>query len=168
MEERTGPVERALDVICLGRLGVDLYAQQVGARLEDASTFAKYLGGSSANIAFGCARLGLRTALASRVGDDAMGRFLLETLAAERVDVSHVSIDPGRLTALVLLGIQDRDTFPHTSTASTARTWRWRSGTSTRPSSARPAPWSSPAPTSPPSTPTASARSRSTARAATG
>jgi 5-dehydro-2-deoxygluconokinase len=107
------PGERALDVITLGRLGVDLYAQQVGARLEDASTFSKYLGGSSANIAYGCARLGLRAALASRVGDDAMGRFLLETLVAGGVDVSHVSIDPGRLTALVLLGIQDRNTFPH-------------------------------------------------------
>jgi 5-dehydro-2-deoxygluconokinase len=107
------PGGRRLDVVCLGRLGVDLYAQQVGARLEDATSFAKYLGGSSANIAFGCARLGLRTALASRVGDDAMGRFLTETLAAEGVDAGHVSVDRERLTALVVLGIQDRDTFPH-------------------------------------------------------
>jgi 5-dehydro-2-deoxygluconokinase len=108
-----GSSDRRLDVICLGRLGVDLYAQQVGARLEDATSFAKYLGGSSANIAFGCSRLGLRAALASRVGDDAMGRFLTETLAAEGCDASHVSVDPERLTALVVLGIQDRDTFPH-------------------------------------------------------
>ena len=50
---------RALDVICLGRLAVDLYAQQIGSPLEDATSFAKYLGGSSANIAFGTARLGL-------------------------------------------------------------------------------------------------------------
>jgi len=112
-EPATDPGVRRLDIICLGRLGVDLYAQQVGARLEDATSFAKYLGGSSANIAFGCARLGLRTALVSRVGDDAMGRFLLETLVAEGVDVSRVPIDPQRLTALVVLGIQDRDTFPH-------------------------------------------------------
>ena len=107
------PAERrALDVICLGRLAVDLYAQQLGARLEDVASFAKYLGGSSANIAFGCARLGLRTAMASRVGDDHMGRFLTETLAAEGCDVSHVSIDRDRLSALVLLGIRDRETFP--------------------------------------------------------
>lgn len=102
-----------LDVVCLGRLGVDLYAQQLGARLEDATSFARYLGGSSGNIAFGCARLGLRAAMASRVGDDHMGRFLTETLAAEGCDVSHVSIDRERLTALVVLGIKDRDTFPH-------------------------------------------------------
>lgn len=104
--------ERTLDLICLGRLAVDLYAQQPGARLEDATSFAKYLGGSSANAAFGAARLGLRSAMLSRVGDDHMGRFLLETLAREGCDVSQVHVDPARLTALVLLGIKDRDTFP--------------------------------------------------------
>jgi hypothetical protein len=110
---QTPPADRrAVDVICLGRLAVDLYAQQLGARLEDVASMAKYLGGSSANIAFGCARLGLRAAMASRVGDDHMGRFLKETLAAEGCDVSHVSVDPDRLSALVLLGIRDRETFP--------------------------------------------------------
>lgn len=103
---------RIRDVVCLGRLAVDLYAQQIGARLEDVSSFAKYLGGSSANIAFGAARLGLRSAMLSRVGDDHMGRFLTETLAAEGCDVSQVGVDPERLTALVLLGLKDRDTFP--------------------------------------------------------
>jgi 5-dehydro-2-deoxygluconokinase len=103
---------RQLDLICLGRLGVDLYAQQVGARLEDVSSFAKYLGGSSANIAFGTARLGLKSAMLSRVGDDHMGRFLLESLVREGCDVSGVKVDPERLTALVLLGLKDRETFP--------------------------------------------------------
>jgi 5-dehydro-2-deoxygluconokinase len=103
---------RTRDIVCLGRLAVDLYAQQVGARLEDVSSFAKYLGGSSANIAFGCARLGLNSAMLSRVGNDHMGRFLTETLEREGCDTSHVRIDHARLTGLVLLGIEDRDTFP--------------------------------------------------------
>lgn len=103
---------RQLDLICLGRLGVDLYAQQVGARLEDVSSFAKYLGGSSANIAFGTARLGLKSAMLSWVGDDHMGRFLVESLAREGCDVSAVKRDPERLTAMVLLGLKDRETFP--------------------------------------------------------
>ena len=103
---------RPRDVICLGRLAMDLYAQQIGARLEDVSSFAKYLGGSSANCAFGCARLGLKSAMLSRVGDDHPGRFLRETLAREGCDVSHVGTDAHRLTALVVLGIKDRDTFP--------------------------------------------------------
>ncbi|WP_122744124.1 bifunctional 5-dehydro-2-deoxygluconokinase/5-dehydro-2-deoxyphosphogluconate aldolase [Pseudomonas viridiflava] len=103
---------RQLDLICLGRLGVDLYAQQVGARLEDVSSFAKYLGGSSANIAFGTARLGLKSAMLSRVGDDHMGRFLVESLAREGCDVSAIKRYPERLTAMVLLGLKDRETFP--------------------------------------------------------
>lgn len=104
--------DRPLDLICLGRLAIDLYARQLGARLEDASSFARYLGGSSANIAFGTARLGLKSAMLSRVGDEHMGRYLLDTLSAEGCDVSQVKVDPERLTALVLLGIKDRDTFP--------------------------------------------------------
>ncbi|HVO88601.1 MAG TPA: 5-dehydro-2-deoxygluconokinase [Casimicrobiaceae bacterium] len=104
--------DRALDIICLGRLGVDFYAQQIGARLEDVTSFAKYLGGSSANTAFGCARLGLNAALVSRIGDDALGHFLLETLQREGCDVTHVGRDPQRLTAAVVLGIKDKDTFP--------------------------------------------------------
>ena len=103
---------RSLDVIALGRLGQDFYAQQIGARLEDVASFAKYLGGSSANTAFGCARLGLKAALISRVGNDAMGRFLVETLQKEGCDTSHVGTDPRRLTAGVVLGIKDRNTFP--------------------------------------------------------
>ena len=103
---------RPLDVICLGRFAVDFYAQQIGARLEDVTSFAKYLGGSSANTAFGCARLGLKAGLVSRIGDDANGHFLVETIAREGCDVSHVSVDPARLTGAVVLGIKDKDTFP--------------------------------------------------------
>jgi 5-dehydro-2-deoxygluconokinase len=104
--------ERRLDVIALGRASVDLYGEQVGGRLEDVQSFAKYVGGCPANIAVGCARLGLKAALVSRVGDEHMGRFILETLEREGVDVSHVKTDGKRLTALVVLGIRDKETFP--------------------------------------------------------
>jgi 5-dehydro-2-deoxygluconokinase len=104
--------ERRLDFIGLGRAAVDLYGEQVGGRLEDMGSFAKYIGGSPTNTAIGGARLGLNTAVIARVGDEHMGRFVRETLAAEGVDVSHVKTDPARLTALVILGIRDRDTFP--------------------------------------------------------
>ncbi len=104
--------EKPLDLICIGRAGVDFYAQQIGSRLEDVASFAKYIGGSSANIAACAARMGLRSALVTRVGDDHMGRFIREQLEREGVDTSHVITDPQRLTALVVLGIEDRDTFP--------------------------------------------------------
>lgn len=106
------PQGRSYDLACMGRLAVDLYAEQFGSRLEDARSMAKYLGGSSANLAFGVARLGCKSAMISRVGNEQMGRFLLETLSAEGCDTSQVQIDPERLTALVLLGLKDRDTFP--------------------------------------------------------
>jgi 5-dehydro-2-deoxygluconokinase len=112
MSKLNFPVGRSIDLACLGRLAVDLYSQQFGARLEDARSMAMYLGGSSANLAFGVARLGLKSAMISRVGNEQMGRFLTETLTREGCDVSQVQVDPERLTALVLLGLKDRDTFP--------------------------------------------------------
>ncbi len=100
------------DVIGMGRAGVDLYGEQIGGRLEDMASFAKYVGGSPCNTCIGAARLGLRPAMLSRVGDEHMGRFIRETLEAEGVDTGHLKTDKERLTALVILGIQDRETFP--------------------------------------------------------
>ena len=104
--------ERPLDVICMGRSSVDLYGEQVGGRLEDMASFAKYIGGCPTNVSVGAARLGLKSAMITRVGDEHMGRFIRECLEHEGVDVSHVKTDPDRLTALVILGIRDQDTFP--------------------------------------------------------
>ena len=107
------PVARNVDFICLGRAAVDLYGLERGARLEDAQHFAKYLGGSSANVAVGLSRLGLEVAMLTRVGDEHMGRFVREALSGEGVDVSAVRTDPRRLTGLVLLGIENAESFPH-------------------------------------------------------
>src|SRR5690349_21605136 len=104
--------EPALDVITIGRSSVDLYGQQIGSRLEDIGSFAKSVGGCPANIAIGAARLGLKSGLITRVGDEHMGRFIREQLRREGVDVRGVKTDPARLTALVLLGIRDEEQFP--------------------------------------------------------
>ena len=106
------PDNPELDVICIGRSSVDLYGSQVGGRLEDMASFAKYIGGSPTNISIGSARLGLKSALITRVGDEHMGRFILEQLKAEGVDTSKVITDQQRLTALVLLGIRNSVQFP--------------------------------------------------------
>ena len=102
----------SLDLIAIGRVSVDLYGQQVGSRLEDVATFAKAVGGCPANVAIGAARLGLRSALITRVGDEPMGRFVREQLAREGVETAGVHVDPQRLTALVLLSVRDAQTFP--------------------------------------------------------
>ncbi len=101
-----------LDVITIGRSSVDLYGMQVGGRLEDMGSFQKYVGGSPTNMATGTARLGLKSGLITRVGNEHMGRFLREELAREGVDVRGVVTDPDRLTALVILGIRDSEQFP--------------------------------------------------------
>ena len=101
-----------LDVITIGRASVDLYGQQIGGRLEDMASFAKSVGGCPANIAIGAARLGLRTALITRVGDEAFGRFIREQLTREGVDVRGVATDPKRLTALAILGVRDPQHLP--------------------------------------------------------
>ncbi len=103
---------KRLDVICIGRVAVDLYAQQIGSRLEDVASFAKYLGGSSGNVAFGTAIQGLKSAMLARVGDEHNGRFLRETLNRAGVDTEYLITDKSRLTALVMLGIKDQETFP--------------------------------------------------------
>ncbi|MCL4151334.1 UNVERIFIED_CONTAM: hypothetical protein GTU68_010775, partial [Idotea baltica] len=80
--------------------------------MEDARSFSKYIGGCPTNIAVGGARLGLKTALLSRVGDDQIGRFVTETLIAEGVETKGLAVDSDRLTALAFLGIEDDRNFP--------------------------------------------------------
>ncbi len=104
--------EPELDVITIGRSSVDLYGQQIGGRLEDMASFSKAIGGCPANIAVGAARLGLKSALVSRVGDEHMGRFIREQLIREGVNVEGLRTDPTRLTALVVLGVRDEAAFP--------------------------------------------------------
>lgn len=104
--------EPRLDVVTIGRSSVDLYGQQIGGTLENVASFAKSVGGCPANIAIGTARLGLKSGMITRVGDEQMGRFVREQFTREGVDVAGVRTDPERLTALVLLGVRDRETFP--------------------------------------------------------
>jgi 5-dehydro-2-deoxygluconokinase len=104
--------EPVLDLISIGRSSVDLYGQQVGGRLEDMASFSKAVGGCPTNIAIGTARLGLKSAVITRVGDEQMGRFILEQLGREGVETKGVVVDPRRLTSLVILGVRDEKTFP--------------------------------------------------------
>lgn len=103
---------RPLDMIAMGRVAVDLYSEQIGAALEDAVTFRKYLGGCPGNIAVGSSRLGLKTAMFSCIGTDAMGQFLKKELLREKVDITLLRETSEHLTGLVLLGVIPPDHFP--------------------------------------------------------
>ncbi|KQT66042.1 MULTISPECIES: bifunctional 5-dehydro-2-deoxygluconokinase/5-dehydro-2-deoxyphosphogluconate aldolase [unclassified Aureimonas] len=101
-----------LDLVTIGRASVDLYGQQIGARLEDVGSFAKSVGGCPTNIAVGTARLGLTSALLTRVGDEPFGRFIREQLVREGVETAGITTDPERLTALAILSVESDTSFP--------------------------------------------------------
>jgi 5-dehydro-2-deoxygluconokinase len=104
--------DQKLDLVCFGRMNVDLYGEQVGAPLGSVESFAKYVGGSAANICVGSARLGLSVAMLSRVGAEDFGSYLVASLAREGVDVSMVQLDLERPTAVVALAERQQDDFP--------------------------------------------------------
>jgi 5-dehydro-2-deoxygluconokinase len=97
--------ERELDLILVGRAGVDLYSLDYGRTIGESSRFAKYVGGTAANVAVGAARLGLKVALVTRVGDDDLGGYVRGYLEHEGVDVSHVSKDGKGRTGIVFAEI---------------------------------------------------------------
>src|SRR5690606_24244217 len=90
---RGAPMADVIEIFTLGRLIVDLYADQLHTPLAEVKSFSKYLGGSAANTAFGLARLGARVGLISRVGPDEFGEFLLARLHKEGVEMSMVAVD---------------------------------------------------------------------------
>jgi 5-dehydro-2-deoxygluconokinase len=96
----------------MGRSGIDLYSNDVGAKFVDITSFAAYVGGSPTNISVGGRRLGLNTALLTAVGADPVGDFILNFLGKERVETSYIPRKPGHRTSAVVLGIEPPDTFP--------------------------------------------------------
>ena len=104
----TGPYE----VLTMGRIGVDIYPLQVGTRLEDVTSFGKYLGGSATNVAVAAARLGRRSAVITRTGDDPFGRFLHRALRDYGVDERFVTAVPGLPTPVTFCEIFPPDDFP--------------------------------------------------------
>ena len=101
----------ALDLLAMGRLGVDIYPLQSG-HLEDVDTFGKFLGGSAANVSVAAARYGLASALVSRVGDDPFGRYLLRELERLGVDPRFVRTDDEYPTPITFCEIFPPDAFP--------------------------------------------------------
>src|SRR5215218_198748 len=86
------------DVLTIGRVGVDIYPLQAGVGLEDVETFGKFLGGSATNVSVAAARLGHRSAVITRTGQDPFGRFVHRALGELGVDDRWVSDVPALLT----------------------------------------------------------------------
>lgn len=100
------------EVITTGRVGVDLYPQQMGVSLAEVATFAKYLGGSATNVAVQAARLGSRSAVVTKVGDEGFGPFVRQALERFGVDPRWVGTDPVLRTPIVFCEVHPPDHFP--------------------------------------------------------
>src|SRR5438046_10497646 len=90
-----------LEVLTMGRVSVDLYPEQIGVPLAEVRTFRKMLGGSATNVAVAAARLGRRSAVITKVGNDPFGPYVRETLRGFGVDPSRVGTDATLRTPIV-------------------------------------------------------------------
>jgi 5-dehydro-2-deoxygluconokinase len=102
----------AFEVLTMGRVGVDLYPQEVGVRLDQVETFGKWVGGSATNVAVAAARYRRRTAVITRTGDDPFGRFIHEALTGYGVDDRFVTPVKGLPTPVTFCEIFPPDDFP--------------------------------------------------------
>ncbi len=102
----------AFDVLTMGRIGVDVYPEQIGVSLREVTTFGKYLGGSPTNVAVAAARYGRRSAVITRTGADPFGEYLHDALRGFGVDDRYVSAVPGLPTPVTFCEIFPPDDFP--------------------------------------------------------
>jgi 5-dehydro-2-deoxygluconokinase len=100
------------DVLTMGRVGVDLYPEQIRVPLAEVRTFARSLGGSATNVAVGAARLGRRSAVITKVGDDPFGTYVRAALRGFGVDDRWVGTHPTLRTPIVFCEIHPPDRFP--------------------------------------------------------
>ena len=96
-----------MDVVCLGEALIDMFPAEIGRPLAEVSAFHPKPGGAPANVAVAAARLGASAAFLGEVGDDAFGRFLIDTLAAEGVDTRGMRVDRTARTTLAVIAMPD-------------------------------------------------------------
>jgi 5-dehydro-2-deoxygluconokinase len=102
----------SFELITMGRIGVDLYPEQIDVPLAEVRTFRKMLGGTATNVAVAAARLGRRTAVITKVGDDPFGGYIRGALGEFGVDARFVGTDPSLRTPLAFCEIHPPDDFP--------------------------------------------------------
>src|SRR5205085_10926048 len=106
-----GAEPRVIEAAVLGRVGIDLYPNELETPLSEVQTFTRFVGGFAGNVSTGLARLGVRVAIVSRVGDDGHGEFVRRWLAAQGVDVSLLQTDPYWLTPPTFCEVWPPDRF---------------------------------------------------------
>jgi 5-dehydro-2-deoxygluconokinase len=108
----SGVTTDTVEVLTMGRIGVDVYPLQVGVSLREITSFGKYLGGSPSNVAVAAARYGRSSAVITRTGEDPFGAYLHDALRGFGVDDRYVTAVPGVPTPVVFCEIFPPDDFP--------------------------------------------------------
>ncbi|ASN04333.1 5-dehydro-2-deoxygluconokinase [Virgibacillus necropolis] len=85
--------DRIYDIIAIGRACIDLNAAEYNRPMEETMTFSKYVGGSPANIAIGCSKLGLKVGFIGKIPDDQHGNFIKKYMADAGINTSNMVID---------------------------------------------------------------------------
>jgi 5-dehydro-2-deoxygluconokinase len=101
-----------IEAVVMGRVGVDLYPDQLETPLRAVRTFTRFVGGFAGNVATGLARLGVHVAIVSRVGDDGHGEFVRDFLEDEGVDTRFLAVDPYWRTPPTFCEVWPPDRFP--------------------------------------------------------
>jgi len=96
-----------MDIVTLGELLIDMFPSQIGLSLVDVPAFHPKPGGAPANVAVAASRLGKQSAFIGKVGDDAFGHFLVDTLAQEGVNTRGVLLDKKARTSMAFIALPD-------------------------------------------------------------
>jgi len=103
-----------IDAVVIGRVGIDLYPNELSTPLRDVRTYTRFVGGFAGNVATGLARLGVNAAIVSRVGAEGHGDFVRDWLASEGVDVGFLRTDPDWPTPPTFCEVWPPNNFPIT------------------------------------------------------
>jgi 5-dehydro-2-deoxygluconokinase len=103
-----------IEAAVLGRVGIDLYPNELETPLREVRTYTRFVGGFAGNVVTGLARLGVRVAIVSRVGAEGHGDFVRDWLAGEGVDVRFLAVDPYWQTPPTFCEVWPPDRFPIT------------------------------------------------------
>ena len=93
------------DILTIGEILICLISTRYGISIEEASTFEKMAGGAAVNVAASLAHLGAATGIIGRVGDEPLGHFVAQTLAAEGVDVRELGFERRSRTGLAFVSL---------------------------------------------------------------
>jgi 5-dehydro-2-deoxygluconokinase len=93
---------RTLDLICLGRAGIDLNPLEFNSQIEEVTTFKKSVGGSPANIAVGAAKMGLKVGFIGRVANNGIGRYIVQYFIKNNIDTASIIFDEKAANSLAL------------------------------------------------------------------